>query len=257
MKELIVLKYGSDSVTNGRGMDQQRVDGYAEQAAELHARHGLIIVTSGAVAVGAWRWQQAGRDPEVADKQVLAAHGSAGANIAWEQALDKVGILAGQGLATHLEIDDPGEGGVLVKALRKMLKEDTVPVMNENDLLSDQELKKLTYGGDNDGLATHIAIRLAAKKLFFMTNVEGLHSSTGLVHEINFARGEQKTALALAGESSGHGTGGMLSKVSSALDAAAMGIEAYIAQAGTPFPDIISGQAGTHIVARSGLPRVL
>lgn len=254
-RETIVVKYGSDSVADEHSIDYLRIAGYSDQLAELHDQYGIVVVSSGAVAVGKTVAGEIGSG-EVPDQQTLAMMGSADAYFAWKFNFSRHNIRTGQLLVTHHEIDDKQEKKTMIKAINQCHDIGVIPIANENDALSDEELKKLSYGGDNDGLARHIAVVLGASKLMLLT-----HDKPGLLNKdkndelvpLVSTEADYERALSLVEdepeEPGGNGTGGMRSKVEAAWDASVAGVDAYIGRAGIPFADLTTG-VGTYFPAK-------
>lgn len=250
MKKTIVVKYGSASVSNAKGMDHQRLEQYARHLAVLHKTHNLVLVCSGSVAAGRNVWEKS-RHTTLTDIRVLAMLGSSLAFSAWQEALLDSGVLAGQLLVTHREADDDQEGPRLRSAIEANMRAGIVTIINENDALSDTKLARLSYGGDNDGLAAHIAISLQADMLIMLTNVDGLSRKGKVVRSIGSSARSLSRAIAHVDASiSALGRGGMMSKVSAASRTSRYGIETYIANANVGFDELLSGKAGTHFVAK-------
>lgn len=253
-KEILVAKFGSSVVTAETRIDQFRIDGYAMQLSELKKdRHldNLIVVTSGAVAAGRVRYEQIHDDSRYVDEQVLASLGSGAIYSAWENAFEKQGRLSGQLLVTHREIDS-AEGDVLTNALRKNAAEDVITIANENDLLSVAELKKLAYGGDNDGLAAHIAQKAQADILLLLSDVDGFMTDGEAMKEISAAK---KDVLLSQCIEQCDGTGGMVSKIEAGIDAFAEGEGVkivHIGHAGSFYEGMLSDnpeqRPGTRVV---------
>ncbi len=242
MSELLVVKYGSETVADVPGVNQECLDGYAQQLKKLAG--GLLVVSSGSVMAG-----QA-EAPHIEDEQILAGLGSANIILGWKQAFRKYGILASQVPVTDHEIDDPTEGSTLKGALRNDLRAGIVPIINTNDKLSHTELKKRRWNGENDGLAAHVGRLMRASKVIFMTkNVEGLLYGDRLMSEVLCSTASHAHALSVVDDSRGKSRGGMESKVKAAIELANDGIEAYIAQAGESIEAITSKHVGTHFVA--------
>ena len=147
----ITLKTGTSSVTNACGLDEARVEGYTGQLAELYPKYDLLVVSSGSIALGETIWKELMPSMDYPGEQPLATLGSAGIFSVWQRGLERHGIPAGQLLVSHREIDDSKEGPMLKKVLQDSLQAGIVMIANENDAVSDIEIKKKSYGGDNDG----------------------------------------------------------------------------------------------------------
>lgn len=169
-----IAKFGSELVTGGDGVDTGAIQSHAEELVNQYGADGLIVVTSGAVASGRLRVEQWGDDVESYDLVTLAQLGSASIMKAWENAFDAIGVKAGGLLTTHHEIDDSTEGPSLLHALRLAADARVTSIVNENDALSNVELMKLYTGGENDGLAAHVAIATKCKRLRLFTKSGGI-----------------------------------------------------------------------------------
>ena len=253
-KEIIVLKYGSSSVTHDKGMDTERLDMYAGYVSELIDDYGVVIVSSGAVAAGTAYWESLHGDDDTSQptKQVYAMLGSGLACTAWQESLAHYGISAGQLLVTHRELDDQEEGSVVVSSIRQSLNAGVVPICNENDALSERELALLKYGGENDGLASHIARAIGARALFLLNDSGGVKRNDRTEYEvIKEASWSVVHSMAqLRSKQSKQGTGGIAAKVEAAISAAQEGIDVYVGLAQSDPRALIANKAGTHFVAK-------
>lgn len=252
MKEVLVIKYGSSSVTDDNGINQARIDEYCRQLAALSHKYGLIVVSSGAAVAGKARWREVHHKEPTDFSQPYAMLGSAEASLAWQQGFQQHAILAAQLLVTHREIEDPSEGWSLNKVLKQNIAHNIVTIVNENDALSNQELAKLVYGGDNDGLASHIAVSVKAKTLCLLTGVNGLLDGGRVLKSISYSDADHQLARSLAGTAGAKGRGGMISKVEAAIAATQKGITTYIANADEQIDQIFGGHSGTVFIAKSG-----
>lgn len=250
----MLFKFGSTSVADdGRGISEKKLEVYAPQLVELHNRDLLLgIVSSGSVMSGK------GIDASQKDEQVLAAMGSAWLVTAWDRHLHKHGVHAAQVLTTHHELDDPGEGSAFQKALHKLHIAGVIPVINENDILSEEELDKRPLGGDNDMLTGHIAQTLGANAVYMVTaGVRGLlrghehYLVRTVAPEADHSQGiySYEEALDFAGYKDGEDPkNSMASKVKVLTDLAQLGIAGYIGSSSTPFREVLESRAGTKVL---------
>lgn len=232
-------------------MDVYRLAHHAAQVAEQARLNQVAVVSSGSVACGRSVWRRSGNRHGWPDMQTLAMLGSAEAARAWQRALSEHGLAASQLLVTHRELDADTEGGSLTKALRANLTHGVVPLINENDAVSEQELAELAYGGDNDGLGAHIAISMQAGSLFLLTEAPAVLDEAGeRVQEVACTHTAHTAAAALAKGGNGKGRGGMASKIAAASRAARAGIAAYIGSADDDLADIRQGRRGTYFLPK-------
>lgn len=222
-RELLVAKFGSDLVANGHGVDTDKLAGYARGLVRQLGRHDLMVVTSGAVAAGRAIVRENARGTEKKqeiDTAVLAGIGSTAVMQAWQAAFGEYGVLTAGLLVTHHEIAEEHEGKKLRDTLAASIASGVVPVVNENDALSDDELMKLHTGGDNDGLAAHLASIAGARGLRLFTVHGGLHNEDGqhvpVVDGSNIEAVNRMLQARTCVEGPTNGRGGMSSKVAAA-----------------------------------------
>lgn len=254
--ERVVVKYGSDSSTNETGMDVARLNQYAEQIEELtrQKQFEVVIVASGSIAVGQALWNARNGRDEPSDLQSLASIGAGVAFTDWQKVLRTKGILAGMVPVTHHDIDvaeqQPAESNKLNKLLESNLDLGIISVVNENDALSDEEIIKWKYGGDNDGLARHVAQLIKASHLCLMTGKDGVLDEKGqTVPTVNGQNIDYAYSLVYEPHEGSRGRGGMHSKITAAREAQTSGIESHIALAGASLVDVVNRRAGTHFPA--------
>lgn len=237
-KSIKVVKFGSELVVDHQGIAREAIEQYATGLViNSQAEEGLVVVTSGAVAAGKRRLEVSGKSADDGwDKVTLAQLGATSIMNAWEMAFDDVGIYAGGLFATHHEIEDRSEGPSLIRAMKLALSRGVVSIVNENDALSDIELMKLACGGDNDGLASHIAKAIGADVLQLFTKKGGIVDDNGeLIEEVNSNNHEQiysmlrERELSKGAEYTSVGRGGILSKIEAGWSAAQAGIDVRIA----------------------------
>ncbi len=223
-KEILVAKFGSSSITSGEGIDSGRIEDGVEQLVRLRDRFRLVVVHSGAVAAGrAFTIQTVGEKAgDEMDDVDRASAGSALITAEFQRRFGERGVLSGQGLLTHKEIDGKKKslGQSVVQRVKKQLgmSFSMVPLVNENDFVSDTELKKLAYGGDNDGLASHLARAVGADKLLILTNRDGFEVAGVAMPRISYSEDADLIRDNILPGDDNDGTGGMQSKVDAAAE---------------------------------------
>lgn len=167
----IVVKVGT-SVLTERGGDQlspARVQVIAAQVARLHrARRQVIVVTSGAIAAGMRILGYRHRPTALARLQAASAIGQGRLMHLYELAFAGHGCHAAQLLLTRDDLHD-GRGLNVKATLATLLAAGVIPVVNENDSVSTDEIRV----GDNDQLAAHVAILARAQLLVLLSDVAG------------------------------------------------------------------------------------
>jgi glutamate 5-kinase len=231
MAATLVIKLGSSIVADERG--EVREDVLAEvaaQAAELRgAGREVVLVTSGAIARG-MRLMELGVRPRAVDElQAASAVGQGKLYRVFDELLAARGLTSAQVLLTFFDISARSHYLNARQTLRKLLDWGVVPVINENDTTTTDEISF----GDNDFLAAQLAILLGAERLLLLTDTDGLYTAdprrspeAELIGEV--ADFEQLEPLQIGVSTSPLGSGGMRSKVVAAEMATAAGIPATI-----------------------------
>lgn len=189
--------------------------------------HEVIFVSSGAVAAGVESLGFNGRPTDVNDVQMCAAVGQARYITEYEELFGEKGVQIGQVLLTHADFDDRRRAANVRRVLDHLVKNGIVPVINENDVVADEEIKGLTFS-DNDQLSALIARLVCADALVLLTTVDGLLDDQGRrVPEIYSLRDALK--LVKAGEKGSLSKGGMDSKLKAVKIASEAGVNVVIA----------------------------
>lgn len=224
-----VLKVGSSLLAaDGTGLDPDHVLALARFVAASHAAgREVIIVSSGAVAAGRTIVsKQPGFGAAMAERQALAALGQVQMIGLWQSLFERP---VAQVLLTH---DDLRNRRRYVKArttLMELLRVGALPIVNENDTVSVDELRL----GDNDNLAAIVAALADADLLLIATDIDGLYTANPRVDRdaepILQLAGITKASMDMAGGAgSASGTGGMRTKLEAATKAAKAGIETIL-----------------------------
>jgi glutamate 5-kinase len=239
---LIVVKVGSSLVVGADtgAVDRDWLAAFAADAARLRARgQRLLVVSSGAVALGRRRLGLKRRALTLAEKQAAAAAGQSALMRAWEEALEPAGLAAAQVLLTP---DDTEVRRRFLNAratLETLLDLGVVAVVNENDTVATAEIRY----GDNDRLAARVAQMVGADLLVLLSDVDGLYTAdprrdpnarhlplvTELTAEIDAMGGG-------ASADHGMGSGGMATKLAAAKIAAGAGCATLITLGSRPAP---------------------
>jgi len=233
----VVVKIGSRLLAESPA---GRPAAIADQVAELRKRGvEVVIVSSGAIAIGVHALQLAARPHDLPGLQAAAAVGQSRLMQHWEHAFAPHDMLIGQVLLTH---DDLGDRRRFLSArltLRALLDQKVVPIINENDTVAVEEIKF----GDNDQLAALVSSLVSADALIILTDVDGVWDEHG--KRIPVVRDVEREAAPVAGKSrtDGVGSGGMASKVQSAKIVTRLGIPAVVAPGRDPrvLCDVLAG----------------
>ena len=259
--DLCVIKLGSAALTTDVGrLDPAVLDQVARFASErLDRGKATLIVSSGAVAAGIGRMEMDGRPKRVPELQALAAVGQGRLMDAWSDAFERQGRATAQVLVSAADFRDRRRYLNMRYTLDKLFEWNVIPVVNENDTITIEELRF----GDNDGLAQLIAIKMLAGLLIFLTEIGGLYrrmpSRDDEGELVEVVRKVTPEILAMAsGERSRVGSGGMNGKLEAAGQAAQAGIPVLIASGKEPgvLDRLLSGQGGGTLFAPSSPSRL-
>ena len=225
----IVVKVGTHAIAAKTGRpDYPALRRLVSQICEVRkAGHEVVFVSSGAVAAGIESLGLKSRPANVNDVQMCAAVGQARFIYEYEKLFGAHGVKIGQFLLTHYDFEDRRRAQNVRKSLDRLVKAGIVPVVNENDVVADEELKGQTFG-DNDWLSFLLAKLVKADALVLLTTVDGLLDAEGRrIPEVsNFRRAAK---LVRVGEKGRLSRGGMDSKLRAVRSAVESGIDAYIA----------------------------
>ena len=251
-----VVKVGTSVLTGPDGtLDPARIGHLAEQISAVMATgRKVALVSSGAVGAGMGQLGLSRRPDNLRQLQAAAAIGQAYLIRAYDEGLRRHGRHAAQLLLTHEDFDSRPRYLNMRNTLTALFEWDAVPVINENDTISVDEIKF----GDNDLLAAMVTNLLRAPLLIILSVVDGLYrtdpGSGGLGEPIRLIPNLDGDVLGLAGTSrSALGTGGMRSKLEAARSVTRAGGSVVIASGKAPEPltRILAGEAvGTLFLAR-------
>ncbi len=213
----IVVKVGSRAIA-------AHPDFVADLAAQVARQHGekrsFTVVTSGAITLGMGRLGYGRKPKEIPRLQAAAAAGQGVLMQRYAEAFDAVGLVAAQVLITHADLADRERVNNARQALAALIEAGAVPVINENDTVSTDEIRF----GDNDQLAAMVTPLVGAELLLLLTDVDGVLDDRG--ERIPLMHDGAKIGNVASG---GPGTGGMASKMDAALKASRSGASVVIA----------------------------
>ena len=241
MKPLVVIKFGTASITRPNGeIDEAILVEIARQVARLRQHYRVVLVSSG--AVGAGKAYLKNYQGELSQRKAAAAVGNPLLIGLYARYFGAYGMAVAQSLCERGHFASRRQFLQLKQTYEALWENDIIPIANENDVVSDLELKF----SDNDELATLLAAGFGAEWLLFSTSVGGLLGPDGQV--IPQVERVDETVLALAdGSKSAAGLGGMVSKLSFAKRAVRLGIRVVIFGIHTPdgIVQALAGQTGT------------
>jgi glutamate 5-kinase len=235
-----VVKVGTSLITGGgRELNQAFLRRLVAQVARLHAQGGeVIIVSSGAVALGMQRLNLQRRRKGASFKQVMAAVGQTGLMHLYEGLFRRHGITVAQALLTRSDLTDRNGYLNARNTLLALLEMGAVTVVNENDVVAVDELADARFG-DNDNLSALVANLVDADLLVLLSDIEGLCTADPncdggacLIPEVK--KIDAAVEKLAKGTRSVTGTGGMVTKIQSARLATASGVRVVIASGRQP-----------------------
>ncbi|MBX3247022.1 MAG: glutamate 5-kinase [Myxococcales bacterium] len=220
----VVVKVGSRSL-----VAPGRFERLAAEIAALRADgRSVVLVSSGAIALGRARLGLDARPKDIPRLQAAAAAGQSRLVRAWEDAFEPHGLPAAQVLLTHADLGDRDRYLNARRALDALLELGAVPIINENDTVAVDEIKF----GDNDQLAAMVATLVGADLLVLMTDVDGVLDAEGV--RVPVVYDVDEVARFLRAPTDDVGLGGMASKVEAARRATLRGVPVLIASVERP-----------------------
>jgi glutamate 5-kinase len=246
-KPVLVIKLGTAVLTNDKGVIVQSViKKVAAEVAALSGTYRIVLVSSG--AVGSGRSYIRDYKGTLTERKAAAAVGNPILIRYYQKHFSAYGIPVAQALCERHHFSSRARFLQLKETFTEFWKNDILPVMNENDLVSNVELKF----SDNDELATLTAIGFAAEALLLCTSVGGFMDAGGQI--ISRVEKVDSRILGFVQEvKSTGGLGGMLSKLTFTRLACSLGIRVVIGgiSGKTPFADALAGRTGTQFIARA------
>ncbi|MGA9675541.1 MAG: glutamate 5-kinase, partial [Mycobacterium sp.] len=222
----LVVKVGTNALTTRKGMfDAGRLAGLADAIeARMKAGTDVVIVSSGAIAAGIEPLGLSRRPKDLATKQAAASVGQVALVNSWSAAFGRYGRTVGQVLLTAHDISLRASHTNAQRTLDRLRALHAVAIVNENDTVATNEIRF----GDNDRLSALVAHLVGAEALVLLSDIDGLYDAdprkvpgARFIPEVS---GPADLDGVVAGRGSELGTGGMVSKVPSALLAADAGV---------------------------------
>ncbi len=261
----IVVKVGTSTLTHDNGkMNLVCMDRLALSLSELmNEDRELILVSSGAIGVGMGKFNFRRRPLGMGMKQALAAVGQCELMNIYSRLFSAYNHMVAQILLTKTDVDDDTKRKNVMNTFKSLLEFGVLPIVNENDSVSVDEIKTLTAFGDNDTLSAVVAKLVSADLLVILSDIDGLYDSNPKenrdCHLISTVEALDDTILKYAGGSgTSRGTGGMVTKLNAARIATQAGADLVIANGKDPMIllDILSGkEIGTLFARQTALER--
>jgi glutamate 5-kinase len=247
----VVVKIGTTALTNPKGMfDANRVGSLVDAIeARMKAGSDVVIVSSGAIAAGLEPLGLSRRPTDLATKQAAASVGQVALVNAWTAAFDRYDRTVGQVLLTAHDISMRAQHTNAQRTLDRLRALHAVAIVNENDTVATNEIRF----GDNDRLSALVAHLVGADALVLLSDIDGLYDADPRKSNARFipeVAAPDDLDGVIAGGGSRLGTGGMASKLSSALLAADAGVPVLLAAAADAGAALAEASVGTVFAPR-------
>ncbi len=231
MKNLIVLKIGSSTLTRGtKQISRGKIEDLARQIIELREQsYEVVLVSSGAIAT-ARQFVKLSNGDSIVENQALAAIGQPVLMRIYQEVFSDFGLRAAQCLLTYHDFQYDETKINTVNTVRVLLDNGYVPIINENDTVATDEINL----GDNDKLAAYASVLLGASLLILASDIDGLYDGdpsekedARLIQVVEEAK-QYHYLAAGAGAGAGQGRGGIKSKLEAGEICQRNGIEMWI-----------------------------
>ena len=255
----VVVKVGSSTLTHSTGMLNIRlVENLCKVLSDIkNSGHEVVLVSSGAVAMGVGKLRLQEKPSDNPTKQAAAAVGQCELMYTYDKLFGEFNHTVAQVLVTGTDIVGANRKNI-ENTLNRLLEMGALPIINENDTVSLDEMEQLNALGDNDTLAAIVATCVHADLLILLSDIDGMYTAdprkdpeAKLIHRISELTDE---IIARAGGSgTSQGTGGMRTKLNAAKIAGLKGIDMVIANGDDPenLYDIMDGKdVGTYFESK-------
>lgn len=254
----IVFKVGTSTLTYASGqMNLRRTEKLIRVLADLANRDlELLLVSSGAIAVGMAKLGLLARPEDVPTLQACAAVGQSELMYYYDKHFGEYNRTIAQILLTADDLAEPKNSRHIVNTLERLLSDRILPIINENDTVSVKEI----LHGDNDSLSAQVAALIEADALVLMSDIDGFYesdprvnSSAALLDQVPLD--DPGIDQAVSGLGSSLGTGGMRTKLEAARIAVPAGVRTFLLNGADPeiLYDLLEREAtGSEFVESEG-----
>lgn len=252
----IVIKVGTSTLTYPTGrLNIRRVEQLCKVISDLkNCGHEVIFVSSGAIGMGVGKLNLSEKPTDIPTKQAAAAVGQCDLMYTYDKLFAEYRHTVAQLLVTGLDLSDSTSSENFHNTLVRLLELGVLPIVNENDTVSTEEIKI----GDNDTLGAIVAKSTGADLLIVLTDIDGLYTADPRKDSdaklIPVVDNIDESIRSLADDChSGFGTGGMITKVRAAEICTASGCDMVIANGNDPdvLYSIVEGKnVGTRFIAK-------
>jgi glutamate 5-kinase len=230
-KNRIVIKLGTSTISFGNGkMNFSRLEKLSMVMSDvINSGRELVLVSSGAIGVGAGRLKMSEAPSGLVPRQALAAIGQAELIRIYQKFFDQYNQMVAQVLLTRDGMDDEVRGRNARNTLNELIRMRIIPIVNENDTIATEEIQF----GDNDTLSAKVAILVEADLLVILSDIDGLYTAdprNGTTAEIirNVQVINEDIEQCAEGSSSSFTKGGMKTKIAAARICSGNGVDMAI-----------------------------
>ena len=263
----IVVKVGTSTLTYANGqINLGRIEKLTRVLADIvNSGKEVTLVSSGAVGVGIGKLKLKEKPTNIREKQALAAIGQCELMHIYSKFFGEYSHTVGQVLLTRDVIEDEHIKQNVCSTFELLLQKGIIPIVNENDTVSIDELENIAKFGDNDNLSAIVSVLIDADLLIILSDIDGFYDSNPkenpnakLIKQIDEITEEIEACAGGAGSSLG--TGGMATKIAAARKATDAGVNMVLANGEEPsiISDILSGEeVGTYSLQKNRRGRIL
>ena len=254
----LVIKVGTSTLAHSTGrINIRHVETLCKVMSDLkNSGVEVILVSSGAIGMGVGKLNLSKRPDDMATKQAAAAVGQCELMYTYDKLFSEFNHTVAQLLMTGDDFDHADRYSNFINTMNKLLEFSALPIINENDTVSTDEIKV----GDNDTLSAMVAVSVNADLLILLSDIDGLftsdphkNSDATLISVVSEITDEIRDLA--GGEGSSLGTGGMRTKIRAAEISTAKGCDMVIANGDNPYVlyDIVAGKSvGTRFLKKVG-----
>ncbi len=252
----VVIKIGTSNITHATGnLNIRHVEQMVKVISDLkNAGHRVVLVSSGAIAMGVGKLGLSGRPEDMPGKQAAAAVGQCELMYIYDKLFSEYNHVVAQLLLTGSDVADEKRRTNFQNTMSRLLDMGALPIINENDTVATEEIAV----GDNDSLGAIVACAIGADLLVLLSDIDGLYTadphkdpSAELITTVEEVTDRIEALAGAAG--SGLAVGGMATKLKAAKAAMAQGIDMVIANGARPelLYDIVAGEpVGTRFLGK-------
>jgi glutamate 5-kinase len=242
----ICIKIGTALISRNNRLRYRWLKGKVHEIAALQRQgNEVAIISSGAVAAGMEIAGQKIRPTETLELQMMSGIGQVRLMKYYKEYFKREGIHVAQILLTHHNFATRNEEATIREIMEAYLRLGIVPIVNENDMINKEEVEFKPVFSDNDILAALVAIRIKARLLLILSDVDGLYRGNPkqdrraqFVEEVELI--DRRIEEMAAKESNPLGLGGMASKVRAAKIATSHGIDTIVANGRYPLDHVLN-----------------